>query len=86
MSKKSQKKKTTFLKDEDEEHTCISSKAKSETNKQNDQVVESPLKKPKKKSKVKCPIAQRVFVLTKTRAAKVHGNQNEVILNVTKQL
>jgi hypothetical protein len=65
---------------------CISSKGKSEIDQQNDQVVERPLKKPKKKSKVKCPIAQRVFLLTKTRATKVHGNQNEVILNVAKQL
>jgi hypothetical protein len=70
------KEKTTFLKDEDEEHTSISNKGKSKTNQQNDQVVESLLKKPEKKSKEKCPTAQKVFVLTKTRAAKVHGKSN----------
>jgi len=67
------KEKTAFLKDEDEEHTSIFNKGKSKTDQQNDQVVESLLKKLEQKSKEKCPIVQKVFVLTKTRAAKVHG-------------
>jgi len=47
-------------------------KGKFETNQQNDQTIKSFLKKPKKKSREKCPITQRVSILTKTRAAKVH--------------
>jgi len=45
---KEPKEKTTFLKDENEEHTSISNKGKSKIDQQNDQVVESLLKKLKK--------------------------------------
>jgi hypothetical protein len=62
LSKKSQKENVVFSKDEDEKHKCTSSKGKFETDQQNDQIVKSPLKKLKKKSKQKCPIAQKVFV------------------------
>jgi hypothetical protein len=75
LSKRSQKEpkeKITFLEDDDEKHIGISMKGKFETNQQNDQTIKSLLKKPKKKSREKCPITQRVSILTKTRAAKVH--------------
>lgn len=70
------KKDLIFLEDE-EEHTSTSNKGLFEKDQPNDQTVESPLKKLKKKSHVeKIIIAQRIS--TRTRAAKhVKGNQNE---------
>lgn len=51
-----------------EKNTCTSNKGPYDKSQPNDQTVESPLKKIKKKSQDKTPIAQRVYMSTKTRA------------------
>lgn len=56
------------MEDEDKECMGTSNKGSSDKSHLNDQTVESPLKKTKKKSRDKCLVAQRVFVFTKTRA------------------
>jgi hypothetical protein len=53
--------------EEMEEGTHTSSKGESDKSQPNDQIVESPLKKLKKKHE-KLPIVKRVFNSTKTRA------------------
>jgi hypothetical protein len=56
-----------FSKDEDKEHTWASNKGPYDKSQFNDQTIESPLKKTKKKIQEKTLIAQSVFVSTKTR-------------------
>jgi hypothetical protein len=59
-----------FSKDE-EDHISTSNKGLFEHDQPNDQTIESPLKKSKKKTlEEKTPIVQRNFVFTKTRATK----------------
>jgi hypothetical protein len=58
-----------FLDNEDGDGIGTSSKGPFENDHHNDQLVESPLKKIKKKKSKKIPIAQRAFVFTKTWAA-----------------
>jgi hypothetical protein len=52
----------------DEENACTSNKGPYDKSKPNDQTVDSPLKKIKKKSQDKTLIMQKVYVSTKTRA------------------
>jgi hypothetical protein len=59
-----------FLEDEDEEHMGTSNKGASNKSRQNDQIVNNLLKKPKKKSHEKFPISYIMSIYIKTKVSK----------------